>query len=95
MGDTDITSEGKRLIERWQRAEAEVKAKKAQLNSAECERSNAKNTLAKWLIPPDARTGEIFCVWHGDSLISVDTGALHVGSNDPVITVRTRGKSLG
>ncbi len=86
----DVTREGKDHIERWQRAVAELAAAKGAVNRADCELSNATNALGKWLMPNDAKEGEKFCVWYGDSLIAAESK----GNHSYTVTVRTRGRSL-
>ena len=63
--------EGRDLIERWQHATEALARAKSQVNSAECELTNAINALGKWMLPPDAKKGEAFCIWWGDSMIQV------------------------
>jgi len=84
---TDVTNEGEQLIKAWTRADDAVATAKRTLNSAECDASNARNALGKWLMPHDAKTGEKFSVWHLDSLIEVT-----VTNGDPELRIRTRGK---
>ncbi|MEM6503920.1 MAG: hypothetical protein AAF711_00485 [Planctomycetota bacterium] len=64
------TSEGKRHIERWERSLQEVRRLKRELNKAECEVSNSTNALGKWLMPNDARVGEVIGVWNGNEIIT-------------------------
>ena len=88
--NTQVTHEGKDLIDRWQRAQEKLALLKSQVTGAECALTNATNALGKWLSPDDAKIGEIFCVWHGDSLISTEC----VEQNRYVVKVRKRGRSL-
>lgn len=84
----DVSREGAQLIETWQRAVKDLAdAKQAEIR-ASCALSNAKNALGKWLTPHDAKVGEVFCVWQGDSLIAAE----NKGNYDYNITVRTRGR---
>jgi hypothetical protein len=86
----DVTSAGKRLVERWQAADKGLNAAKSNLSKAECELSNSTRELAKWLMPFDAKINESFSVWYGDSLITAEK----TGDHAYVISVRTRGRSL-
>lgn len=88
--DSDVTREGRNLIDRWSRAVSQLKAAKNAVTRAECELSNATNALGKWLMPDDAKEGEKFCVWHGDSLIQAE----NKGNRHHAISVRKRGVSL-
>lgn len=85
------TADGKRLIDAWMGTEQEIDALKRNLSGAECRRSNAINALGKWMMPEDAKDGEVFCVWYGDSLISVTP---RNNKMDFEIKIRKRGKSL-
>ena len=80
------TRDGLRKIQRWERAIENVEYKRQQLNSAECELTNATNDLGKWLLPNDAKKGETIAVWHGDELICT-TKKDNQGSN---FTVESR-----
>lgn len=71
----DVTREGREHIERWQRAVTKLADAKSAVNRAECELSNSTNALGKWLAPDDAKEGEKFCVWHGDSLMQAEDSA--------------------
>jgi hypothetical protein len=88
--DSDVTREGIDLIDRWSRAVSQLEAAKNAVIRAECELSNATNALGKWLMPDDAKEGEKFCVWHGDSLIQAE----NKGNSRFAISVRKRGRSL-
>ena len=84
------TKDGKDYIDRWTAAQEEVRRCKSSLNSAECEMSNSTNALGEWMMPNDAKNGEKFCVWYGDSMIQV----VKQVNGDYDITVRARGKAL-
>lgn len=84
-----VIHEGEQLIKRWMGAVEAEKTAKRNLNSAECSVTNTRNALGKWLMPDDAKTGEKFSVWYGDSLIEVT-----VTNADPELRIRNRGKSL-
>ena len=68
----DVTKKGVELIDRWKATQKEVEAAKRALSRAECDFRNAENELAKWLLPRDAKPGEVFCIWHGRQLIQVE-----------------------
>ena len=84
------TSEGKNHIDRWLAAQEQLRRCKSSLNSAECEVSNSTTELGKWMMPNDAKDGENFYVWYGDSIFQV----VKKPNGDFEITVRTRGKAL-
>ncbi len=86
----DVTHEGKAHIERWQRAVTQLADAKSAVNRADCELSNSTNALGKWLTPDDAKEGEKFCVWYGDSLIAAESK----GNHSYAVTMRKRGRSL-
>lgn len=85
----DVTSEGERLIKAWEGAIEDERRAKSALNSAECHLANSKNALGKWLVPSDAKEGEKFCVWYGDSLIQAEL----VRMGEYKLSIRSRGKS--
>lgn len=82
--------EQERTTKCWSRAVSQLEAAKSAMIKAECELSNATNALGKWLMPDDAKEGEVFCVWHGDSLIQAE----NKGNSRYAISVRKRGRSL-
>ena len=89
MGMGNIDAE--HLINSWLNAiEGEKQAKRG-LNKAECDVANTRMALGKWLMPDDAKEGEVFSVWHGDSLIEV---TVPPPDCTPSLRIRTRGKSL-
>ncbi len=90
---TEPTSEGKRLIDEWQAAVKELEARKRLINSLECHMHNARNALGKWLMPIDAKDGEQFCIWYGDSLITA-TAPTRNHSSDYDVQIRSRGRAL-
>jgi hypothetical protein len=91
MKDGEVTSEGKRLIDAWLGALQRIAGAKRELNSAECDENNTRRALAKWLTPDDAVAGEKIAVWYSDSLIQV---TVPTEIQDPVVTIRQRGKGL-
>jgi len=85
----DVIHEGKQLIERWRNSQKQLESAKQSVIRAECEVSNSRNELGRWLTPEDARNGEQFCVWYGDSLISATKDQTNYK-----VEIRKRGKSL-
>lgn len=83
-----VTRDVENHIKRWKFATEEVKRIKQQVSKVECELANAATDLAKCLLPDDAKAGEQFCVWYGDSLIA----AKHENGNH-FVELRTRGRS--
>lgn len=90
----EVTSDGERLIKAWLGAQESVQRAKSNLNGAECDLSNTQEALAKWLIPEDAKPGEKFSVWFGDSLIQVEIPSPGDHSTRKKVTVRKRGRSI-
>lgn len=91
MTDDVASTEGTRLIKRWEEAKRDVERAKSRVNSAECDLLNATNDLAKWMLPEDAKPGEKICVWHIDALIQVEVGN-NAPPGDHQITIRKRGR---
>ena len=89
---SDVTSVGKDKIQRWYRAAEQLVELDRQKNKACCEMSNAEQDLGKWLTPEDAKPGETFCVWFGDSLIQAVVG--EQGRSSITVKVRKLGTSL-
>ena len=88
-GSETPTDKGKRLINSWVAAQDRLVRAKSEVNGAECDVSNTRNALARWMLPEDVKPGEKIAIWYGDSLIQVE----HVGPNyDAIVTVRTRGR---
>lgn len=85
------TSEGERLVKNWLSEQEHLERCKSDLNRAQCDLANAKNALAKWILPNDAKKGEKIAIWYGDSLIQVE---VENEFHDTTITVRVRGRHL-
>lgn len=66
-----VTKKTHDLVETFEGVLARVERARHELNSAECALSNARNALARWLIPAEAKPGEQFNIWYGNRLISV------------------------
>lgn len=90
MSSNQPTDEGKRHVDRWREAQTDLSTAKSRLSTAECELANATAALGKWMCPADAKVGEKFCVWYGDSLIEVELSV--TGSYK--VSARNRGRSL-
>lgn len=86
---SEVTSKGKELVDQWKAAVKIAERAKGDLVKAQRELQSAEEHLAMWLLPEDAKEGEQFCVWYGDSLISAKEM-----ENGYEITTRKRGKSL-
>lgn len=87
---SDVTSEGQRLIDAWLKHEECVWLAESELTRAKRNAEETKVSLAKWLLPDDAKFGEKIAIWHGDSLIQVE---VETGDHYHV-TVRKRGRAL-
>jgi len=85
----DVTHEGKELIDRWRNTQKYLREAQEKVKKAELEVDAARDALGKWLTPDDARNGETFCVWYGDSLITAAKNQNSYG-----VEIRKRGKSL-
>ncbi len=86
----EVTSEGARLIKEWLAAQESLENARRVLSARECDLSNTKIALARWMLPQDAKPGEQIAVWFGDSLIQVTCAAQ--GYNDHGVKIRTRGR---
>ncbi len=85
---SDITKEGEDRVKRWKSAQLRIKDIKSQLNSAECELSNAAKSLKNWLVPMDYKEGEKFAVAYEREFIQIEI----LPYNNCLITVRPRSK---
>ncbi len=88
--DFGVTGEVHNLIRRWEGSRRRLDQAKAQVNAAECESANAKNALGKLLLPKDAKPGEVFNLWYGDSLLSASVDE----HSNYSVSVRQMGKSI-
>lgn len=89
---SDVTCMGEEKIKRWLGAQRESDDLNRRARRASCDLANSEIDLGKWLTPDDAKPGEVFCVWFGDSLIQATVG--QSGRSDIKVTVRKRGESL-
>lgn len=85
-----LTREGDSLVRSWKHAQDRLARAKQEVNSAECELSNATNALGKWLMPTDAKDGETFAIWYVDSLVQVEK--VKNGMHDFRLSLRARGR---
>ena len=88
--DYGVTGEVHNLVRRWELSNKGLASARSQVNKAECENANAKNALSKLLLPKDAKPGEVFNLWYGDSLLSASVDEHQNYS----VSVRQMGKSL-
>lgn len=84
----EVTSDGKELIKRWLDAKSLLHRAEAEVSRRIADDKEAKQLLAKWLLPDDAQPGEKIAVWFGDSLIQVTKGYQNYPHE---VAVRTRG----
>jgi hypothetical protein len=87
---TEVTREGRELIQRWVNADAGVSQAQRELKRAEEHLNETANALAEWLLPADAMCGETIAIWHGSSLIAVTK--MDGDLNPHRIKIRTRGR---
>lgn len=59
------------LVKRWVQAQQRVERSRNELNSAECELSNATNALGKHLVPKSGKQGEQFGIWVSGECIGI------------------------
>ena len=64
----NVTEKTNGLVQRWINSRKAVERLKRELNSVECELSNAQNELGKWLVP-DGQKEENFNIWFGSGII--------------------------
>ena len=91
----NVTDECERLIKAWRDTIDLTSSLRNELNRAETDRRNAAVALGRWLTPGDAKAGETFCVWHGDSLISAEVitpSTTPAAGGDFRIGIRMRGR---
>ena len=86
---TDVVREGEELITRWRNSVKQKQNVLDNLTKANRELQTSEEKLAMWLLPKDALEGEKFCIWYGDSLISVQENEAGY-----IVEIRKRGKSL-
>jgi hypothetical protein len=89
MATTEPSEAGKDLIECWHRAKMHKRDLERKLTTATNDAEVAEKALADWLLPPDAKANEKFCMWYGDTLIQVwhENLIKHV-------EIRTQGRDL-
>jgi len=75
--DLNVSSETRKLLERWMRAINSEEDLQSRLTSAQCELTNSTNTLGKFLCPDDATDGEVFNIWYTDGLLQVTRKHIH------------------
>lgn len=63
-----VTEKTNDLVMRWCRANAQLNRLKREINSAECELSNASTELGNWLVP-EGQNEESFNIWFGSGII--------------------------
>ena len=80
----DVTVEGQRLITAWLVSQDRERSASVAAADAHQTRLAAEKDLAAWLLPDDYVAGESFCVWHGGSLIKVNT----VSGGSPTVEMR-------
>jgi len=85
---SDITRKGLDKVKQWKRANENLAYCQSQLDKAECVATTATMELGKFLLPHDAKEGEVYCVWFGDSLVSGQKEG-----DDVIVKLRTKGKS--
>ncbi len=90
--DNEPTRKGEELISAWRKALERVQRAEAELKKAESDLKSSAFSLGDWLTPRDARPGETFCVWFGDSLIAAEYQ--ENGVEPYIVKIRKRGKSL-
>lgn len=65
----ELVQAGQAKLERWIEAKKRIEGLRRDMNSAECELSNATNDLGAWMMPKDAKDGETFNVWITDGIL--------------------------
>lgn len=86
---SDVTKQGQELIKEWISDVNTLKTSEQKIDNLRNHVSDSRNALGEWLCPGDAKVGESFCVWHGDSLIQATKR-----EGGYMVVVRSRGKSL-
>lgn len=57
------------LLRAWSGAQKRLERARNDLNSAETDLLNATNSLGKWMVPPDSKSGEEFHLWVADGIL--------------------------
>ena len=63
------TNVGLDLIRRLLSARESLRRAESQRNGATCDVANAENALAAWLVPKDAKVGEVYCLAVGKAFL--------------------------
>lgn len=71
MNADNVTSQTRKVVERWENASRTLARAESELNSAKCELDNAANAAGKFLTPDDAKTNEVFHIWFGNGLLAI------------------------
>lgn len=96
MTESDLVSEGQRLVDDWLAAQEVTKDARNRLRLANNAEREVHDVLAKWLMPHDAKPGEKIAVWSGNVLAQVEVGGVVSGDGDPraisstTVTLRSR-----
>ena len=59
------------LLQTWEKYTSLLDIAKREINRLECAVLNAANAFGKALVPPDAKEGEKFCVWHDSRFFEI------------------------
>lgn len=89
----DLTAQGAGHVAEYLGSLDDVKYREREKIRADGRLYDAQQKLGKWLAPEDARDGEVFCVWYGDSLISVKCRYV-IGTINYDVSIRTSGRSI-
>lgn len=79
------TIAGEELITNWNNRDKKVRRLLQELDQARKDEAIAAQKVADWLKPSDAKDGETFHMWFGDSMLAITNNS---------VKIRLRGKSL-
>jgi hypothetical protein len=93
MDSNSVDQEVAAKVKMWLHTRRNAERLRLQLVDAQNAAEVAEKELAKRLLPMDAKGGEKFCVWFGDTLLVAEAGVM--GWANGVVRVRTEGTTLG
>ena len=60
------------LVRDWESSIERLNAVNNEINYAKCCLANNTNELGRWLVPEDAKVGEVFSIWIAGKMLSVE-----------------------
>lgn len=69
--DLEPNNTGLDLVRKFHAAGERLRMARASENNARVDLSNAETVLVRWLVPKDAKIGEVYCLAVGDGFMDV------------------------